>query len=106
VNELIKEIGEFAPHSEALTVSSLLAVNQGINVINLSKPGFGKTRCSRDLFDMMNVDYEIVSGRVTPKKFFQRLQQVQNGGMMIIDQGHLMFRIDRLDRPQGLAVTQ
>ena len=91
-DELYTEISDFAPHSEKLTVSTLLAINQGINVINNSPPGFGKSRCTVDLLEMLNEDYEMVSGRVTPKKFFQKLETVQKGGIMVIDESATLLR--------------
>jgi uncharacterized protein YfkK (UPF0435 family) len=90
--ELYKEISLYSPHSETLTISTLIAINQKVNVINLSRAGLGKTRSTCDLMKMLEIPFVLVSGRITPKVFFSKLEQVSNGGYMVIDESATLLR--------------
>lgn len=90
--ELFKEISLYSPHSETITISTLIAVNQRVNVINLSRAGLGKTRSTCDLLKLLEIPFVLVSGRLTPKVFFSKLEQVANGGYMVIDESATLLR--------------
>jgi hypothetical protein len=84
--EIIGEITKFSPHTETLTLSTLIAINQRINVINVSHPGLGKSRVTTELLDSLKIPYELVAGRITAKQFFKKLEQIANQGYMVIDE--------------------
>lgn len=86
MDEIIKEIKAYSPHTELLTLSTLIAVNQKINVINLSNPGLGKSRVTAELLKTLEIPFELVAGRITPKIFFIKLQSSADKGLMVIDE--------------------
>ena len=90
--ELLKEIINYAPHTEIITLSTLIALNQKINIINMSQAGLGKSRVTADLLDLLNIPFIMVAGRITPKQFFRKLEQVANGGYMVIDESATLLK--------------
>ena len=88
--ELLNEIAQFNPHSERLTLSTLLAINQGMNVINLSPAGYGKSRATKELLDMLEVPYTEMSGHLAPTDFFEQLKQAR--GIVLIDESATLLR--------------
>jgi hypothetical protein len=86
MDEIIEEIKNYSPHTELLTLSTLIAVNQKINVINMSNPGLGKSRVTAELLKELDIPFEFIAGRITPKIFFRKLQSSADKGMMIIDE--------------------
>lgn len=90
--DLLKEITDYAPYTELITMSTLIAVNQKINVINMSRAGLGKTRSTADLMDVLNIPFVLVAGRITPKQFFRKLEMVAGGGYMIIDESATLLK--------------
>ena len=74
-SDLEREISDYAVHTELITYSTLLAVNQGVNVVNLSPPGIGKSRSTVELLRYLNIDVNIVSGHITPKAFFDIISE-------------------------------
>jgi len=90
--ELLKEITLYAPHTEIITLSTLIALNQKINIINMSQAGLGKSRVTADLLDKLNIPFVLVAGRITPKQFFKKLELVANGGYMVIDESATLLK--------------
>jgi hypothetical protein len=89
-SEILEEIRQFNPHLERLTLSTLMAVNQGINVINLSPAGYGKSRGTKELLDFLNIPYSELTGHLAPTDFFARLRDAR--GLVVIDESATLLR--------------
>jgi len=85
---IIKEISDFNPHCEMITFSTLFAISHWKSIINISPCGQGKSRSTIELLDLLGIDYSVLSGHITPKKFFQELRK---DGILIIDEGALIL---------------
>lgn len=82
--KIIEEIKKYAPHTERLTLSTLMAINQNIHILNIGQTGIGKTRVTTELLKLLKIPHKAVSGHVTAKAFFQI---IQNDGIIIVDEG-------------------
>lgn len=74
---------------EKITLSTLIAIHQGMNVINLGIPGQGKSYCTKGLCDMLGINYTLVAGHKSPKDFFEVFK---NDGLIIIDESATLIR--------------
>jgi len=92
--EIIEEIRKFSPHTERLTLSTLLAVNQKVNVINISKAGYGKTRNSQELLKMLDIEHKLISGHITPRAFFDILREDQ---LTVVDESTILYNMEILN---------
>jgi len=92
--EIIEEIRKFSPHTERLTLSTLLAVNQKVNVINMSKAGYGKTRNSQELLKMLDIEHKLISGHITPRAFFDILKEDK---LTIVDESTILYNTEILN---------
>lgn len=89
-DELMKEIIRYSPYTENVVISTLVAVSQKINIINLGEKGTGKTFNTKDLLDNMNIPYNEIKGHITPKRFYE-LAKLYNGTLILIDESANML---------------
>ena len=82
--EILEEIKKYSPHTEKLTLSTLMAINQKIHILNVGPSGIGKTRSTAELLNLLKIRHTTVSGHISPKAFFQILQ---NDGTIVVDEG-------------------
>lgn len=82
--EILEEIQNYSPHTERLTLSTLMAINQKIHILNIGPSGIGKTRNTTELLYMMKIPHNLISGHCSAKAFFQILQK---DGIIIVDEG-------------------
>lgn len=82
--EILEEIKGYSPHTEKLTLSTLMAINQGIHILNVGASGIGKTRSTAELLNLLKIPHTTVSGHISPKAFFQILQ---DDGIIVVDEG-------------------
>lgn len=88
--QIKEEIESFSPHSSILSYSTLLAVNQGISVINFSEEGGqGKSRCTGDLLKILGIKHNVVSGHITPFGFYELLEE---DGITVLDESALILK--------------
>lgn len=88
--ELMKEIRAFAPHTEVVSLTTLMASSvEGVNVINISPPGQGKSRSTKELLDLIGADYQLVTGKLTPKAFF-KLVRKHNDELLLFDESTVL----------------
>lgn len=83
-NIILEEIRKYNPHTEKLTLSTLMAINQKIHILNVGGSGIGKTRATSELLDLLKIPHTSVVGHISPKAFFEILQ---NDGIIIVDEG-------------------
>lgn len=88
-NNLWEAIKHYGEGMENITLSTLIAVHQGMNVINLGPPGQGKSHCTRTLCDMLDIKYTLVAGHKSPKDFFDVFK---TDGLVIIDESATLIR--------------
>lgn len=81
---ILDEIIKYSPHSEVLTLSTLMAISQGIHICNISPPGQGKSRNTVELLRLLRIPFSLIAGHTTPKQFFSELQK---DGIIIVDEG-------------------
>ena len=80
---VLKEISDFSPHCEILTLSTLLAVSQWKSILNISPGGQGKSRSSIELLDLLKIPYSEVKGHITPSAFYN---EIVRDGIIVIDE--------------------
>jgi hypothetical protein len=80
---ILKEISDFSPHCEILTLSTLLAISQWKSVLNIGGAGQGKSRSSLELLDLLKIPYSEIKGHVTPPAFYN---EIVKDGIIIIDE--------------------
>lgn len=83
-SSILEEISRYSPHSEVLTLSTLLAVSQGVHICNISPPGQGKSRNTVELLKLLRIPFSLIAGHTTPRQFFNELQK---DGIIIVDEG-------------------
>lgn len=88
--EITEQIQNYSPHTERMVVSSLVAVSQSVNVINISERGHSKTHCTQGVLDMLNIPYNEIKGHITPKRFYE-LAKMFNGTIILIDESANML---------------
>jgi len=88
--EILDEVRKFNPHSERITLSTLLAINQGMNVINLSPAGYGKSRGTKELLEVLGIPYTEIMGHKAPTDFFEELKNAK--GLVLIDESATLLR--------------
>ena len=88
-NELWDAIEHYGKGLERIILSTLIAIHQGLNVINLGPPGQGKTFCTKSLCDTLNIPYTLVAGHKSPKEFFELFKR---DGLIIIDESATLIR--------------
>lgn len=88
-DEIKSEVTRFSPHSEVLTYSTLLAINQNMSVINLSRGGLGKSYCSTEPIKLMEIDHEVIAGHITPYGFYGVLEEDL---LTILDESAMILR--------------
>jgi hypothetical protein len=81
---ILNEISHFSPHSEVLTLSTLMAINQGVHICNISPPGQGKSRNTVELLRLLRIPFSLIAGHTTPRQFFSELEK---DGIIIVDEG-------------------
>jgi hypothetical protein len=81
---ILDEISNYSPHSEVLTLSTLMAVNQGVHICNISPPGQGKSRNTVELLKLLRIPFSLIAGHTTPRQFFNELSK---DGIIIVDEG-------------------
>jgi hypothetical protein len=81
---ILNEIARYSPHSEVLTLSTLMAVNQGVHICNISPPGQGKSRNTGELLKLLRIPFSLIAGHTTPRQFFNELSK---DGIIIVDEG-------------------
>jgi len=81
---ILNEIIRYSPHSEVLTLSTLMAVNQGVHICNISPPGQGKSRNTVELLKLLRIPFSLIAGHTTPRQFFNELSK---DGIIIVDEG-------------------
>lgn len=89
-NELLEEIRKFNPNCEKLTLSTLMAINQGVNVINLSPAGYGKSRATKELLDLLEIPYTEISGHKAPTDFYEAMKNSK--GLVLIDESATLLK--------------
>ena len=82
--EIIQEIKNYSPHTERLTFSTLMALNQKIHILNISPSGYGKTRATAELLKLLKIPHTFVAGHISPMAFFEILKK---DGIIIVDEG-------------------
>jgi len=82
--QILEEISKYSPHSEVLTLSTLMAISQGVHICNISKSGLGKSRNTVELLKLLRIPFGLIAGHTTPKSFFMELQK---DGIIIVDEG-------------------
>ena len=82
--EFLEEINKYSPFTEKLTLSTLMAINQGIHILNVGKTGIGKTRNTEELLNLLKIPHQLVAGHISPKAFFEILKK---DGIIIVDEG-------------------
>ncbi len=82
--EIIQEIQKYSPHTERITLSTLMAINQKIHILNIGPSGIGKTRSTVELLQLIKIPHNLISGHCSPKAFFEILQ---DDGIIIVDEG-------------------
>jgi len=87
-NKILNEIREYSPHCEKWTLSTLMAIQQKMNIINLSKAGYSKTRCTKELLDLLKIDYKLISGHISEKGLYLALCEDK---LTIIDESASML---------------
>jgi hypothetical protein len=80
---ILKEISDFSPYCESITLSTLFAISHWKSVINISPRGQGKSRSTKELLDFLRVPYKEINGRITAKSLFEELK---NDGIIVIDE--------------------
>lgn len=87
--ELWDAVKEYAEGLEHVTLSTLLAVHQNMNVINCGPPGQGKSHLTKTLCDKLGIKYILVAGHKSPKEFFNVFK---NKGLIIVDESATLIR--------------
>lgn len=82
--QIMDEITKYSPHSEVLTLSTLMAVSQGVHICNISPPGQGKSRNTVELLKLLRIPFSLIAGHTTPRQFFDELRK---DGIIIVDEG-------------------
>jgi hypothetical protein len=82
--EVLDEVNKYSPHSEQLTLSTLMAINRKIHVCNVGSAGIGKTRNTEELLNLMKIPHNLVAGHITPRAFFDILKK---DGIIVVDEG-------------------
>lgn len=80
---LLKEISDFSPYCETITLSTLFALSHWKSVINISPRGQGKSRSTKELLDYLKVPYKEINGRITARALFEELA---NNEIIVIDE--------------------
>jgi hypothetical protein len=83
-NLILEEISRYSPHSEVLTLSTLLALSQGVHICNISPPGQGKSRNTVELLKLLRIPFSLIAGHTTPRQFFSELEK---DGIIVVDEG-------------------
>jgi len=86
--EILKEIKKYSPHSERMTLNTLLLINLNKHICNEGESGIGKSWNTEDLVNLMKMPHRLISGHISPKAFYEVLQQ---DGIIIIDEGALVL---------------
>jgi hypothetical protein len=81
---ILEEISKYSPHSQVLTLSTLLAISQGVHICNISPPGQGKSRNTVELLKLLRIPFSLIAGHTTPRQFFSELEK---DGIIIVDEG-------------------
>ena len=88
--QILQEIQDYAPHTERLVISTLTAISQRINIINIGEKGHSKTYCTKHLLDLLEIPYNEIKGHITPKRFYTLLKHY-NGTIILIDESANML---------------
>lgn len=82
--QILEEISKYSPHSERLTLSTLMAINQGTHILNVGKEGTGKTYNTNELLNLLKIKHFSVTGHISPKAFYEILKE---DGVIVVDEG-------------------
>ena len=82
--DILNEIKAYSPKSEILTLSTLMVLNQKINICNVGNAGIGKSRNTEELLNLLKIPHSLVAGHITPRAFFDILKK---DGIIIVDEG-------------------
>ena len=88
-NEIWAEMKRHSPYSEVITLSTLLCINQGMNIINISPAGQGKSWGTSELLKLLGFQHTVIKGHITPKQFFNSLKI---GGIIVLDESATILR--------------
>lgn len=102
--EILSEIKNYSPFTEKLVISTLIAIGQKVNVINVGEKGHSKTYSTKGVLDMMSIPYNEIKGHITPKKFYE-LAKLYNDTLILIDESAVMLS-DREIRNLLLSLLQ
>lgn len=83
------EIRSFSPWTENVIVGTLMAINRGLSVMNISPPGMSKTMGTHDVLDMIKIKHEYLTGKYSPPKLREKLLK---GGVIVIDDSLTILR--------------
>lgn len=81
---MLEEIRKYSPHTERMTLSTLMAINQKIHILNIGASGIGKSRSTAELLNLLKIPHTAIAGHISPKAFFEVLQQ---DGIIVVDEG-------------------
>lgn len=82
--EILKEISKYSPYTEKMTLSTLMAINQKIHILNIGKSGIGKSRNTEELLNLLKIPHNIIAGHTSPKAFYNILEK---DGIIVVDEG-------------------
>ena len=84
INLINEEIKNYSPHTEKLVLSTLMAINQKIHILNIGPSGIGKSYCTKELLQLLKIPHNLIAGHCSPKAFFDILKK---DGIIIVDEG-------------------
>ena len=82
--KILNEIKSYSPHTERLVLSTLMAINQKIHILNVGPSGMGKSYCTKELLQLLKIPHNLIAGHCSPKAFFEILEE---DGIIIVDEG-------------------
>lgn len=82
--QILEEISKYSPNSERLTLSTLMAINQKIHILNVGREGIGKTRNTEELLNLLKIPHSLIAGHYSPKAVYEILEK---DGIVVIDEG-------------------
>ena len=92
--EIQKELKAYSLHTEKVAISTLIAVSQRMNVINIGEMGTGKTHSTKGLLDVMGIPYSEIKGHITPKRFYELLKMYNNTIILIDESANMLTEME------------
>lgn len=84
MNKFLEEIRKYSPHTERIVLSTIMAINQKIHILNVGESGIGKSHSTEKLLKLMKIPHNLIAGHTSPKAFFEILKK---DGIIIVDEG-------------------